>query len=267
MRRAGFSSTRIGFAPPRISPSAERISIQCGPGSSSVSSTTVIGSVPAGVVARTSPSTRTSNAGMAPVARLKNASWARTDSSNGSPGATTLGAKPCTPATRVPLTHERQDRQRPPLAGGVEIDVQRQRHPGARRARHQQALPAAARVAVGDGDRLARVDPARGDAEDQRRLGSPEPAVRAARHVDVGLERRVGVRRRDRHVAVPGGVVGLEGAVVDVEVPRHPEASAGRHRARAGGPRSGEWSGRSAPRTGRATRRSALRARRARRAA
>ena len=63
----------------------------------------MIGSVPAGVVARTSPSTRTSKAGMAPVARLKNASWARTDSSNGSPGATTLGAKPCTPATRVPL--------------------------------------------------------------------------------------------------------------------------------------------------------------------
>ena len=41
---------------------------------------------------------------MAPVARLKNASCARTESSNGSPGATTLGTKPCTPATRVPLT-------------------------------------------------------------------------------------------------------------------------------------------------------------------
>ena len=59
---------------------------------------------PAGVVKRTSPSTRTSNAGMSPVARLKNASSARTESSNGSPGSTMLGAKPCTPATRVPLT-------------------------------------------------------------------------------------------------------------------------------------------------------------------
>ena len=70
----------------------------------------------------------------------------------------------------------------------------------------------------------------------QRGLRGPEPAVRTARHVDVGLEPRVGVRRRDGHVAVPGRVVGLKRAVVDVEVPRHPETAAGRHRARAGGP-------------------------------
>ena len=59
-------------------------------------------SVPGSVVAATAPSTHTSNPGMSPVARLYQSSSARTDNSNASPTATTLGAKPCTPVAFAP---------------------------------------------------------------------------------------------------------------------------------------------------------------------
>ena len=59
----------------------------------------------------------------------------------------------------------------------------------------------------------------------------------AARHVHVGLELGVAVAGGDGHVPLAGGVVGLEGAVVHVEVPGHPEAAAGLDRARPRRPR------------------------------
>ena len=67
-----------------------------------VSATVWIGSVPASVVAATAPSTHTSKPGMSPVARLYQSSSARTETSNGSPAAATLGANPCTPVAFAP---------------------------------------------------------------------------------------------------------------------------------------------------------------------
>ena len=122
--------------------------------------------------------------------------------------------------------HDGLDRQAHGFVAAVEIHVQGQRHPVARKARQQQAPSAAARIAVGHGDGVASGQMAGRDAEHQRVRGPSEAAVHAA-HRRRGLgEAHGGIGGGDGDVVVAGRVVGLVGDAGH-EVAGHHKAAAG----------------------------------------
>ena len=108
----------------------------------------------------------------------------------------------------------------------LEGDVQREGHAIARERRHQQAAPAAGSVAIGDRHGVAGPEPAFRQAEEEYRGRPAEAAVHAGDGRFVGDEPRGRVGTRDAHEVVAARV-GLEGAVVRDEVPRHRDAATG----------------------------------------